>query len=211
MRNLRSSLFISLIGHLAVWGIFSFSFGGPFQKPTQTPVYFWGQLLQGRDMQSDFSAAALPAIQIKKQEGARLLFNKPSAVSTAPQAYYLKPSSGIIAPSGKVDFTPKAAVGPYPYGKQDAMIMLHPILPEYFMLMFQDRQVVNIGLEFKIITSKKRNYTILKRKISSGNLQADLLTMRYISHYLFIQGERFPQDSWQTISIELSTLKNKND
>ncbi|MDD5566203.1 MAG: hypothetical protein PHG31_04880 [Candidatus Omnitrophica bacterium] len=211
MRNLRSSLFISLIGHLAVWGIFSFSFGEPLQKPIHTPVFFWGQLLQGRDMQSDFFAASLPAIQIKKQEGARLLFKKPSAVSTEPQAYYLKPSAGLIAPSSKLDFMPRATVGSYPYGKQDAMIMLHPILPEYFMLLFQDRQVVNIGLEFKIITSKKRNYTILKRKISSGNLQADLLTMRYISHYLFIQGERFHQDSWQTISIELSTLKNKND
>ncbi|RJO64086.1 MAG: hypothetical protein C4540_05875 [Candidatus Omnitrophota bacterium] len=209
MFNLRNSLFISFVGHLAVWGIFSFSFGGLLQRPLNSPVYFWGQLLHTLDMQNDFSAVTSSPIQIKKQEGSRLLLKKSLVIPKDTQSYYFKPAARLEFSSGKVDFHPEAAIGPYPYKKQDTMIMLHPLLPEYFMLLFKDRQLVNIALEFKIIESKGRSFTLLKRKISSGNLQADLLTMRYISHYLFIQGKKFAENSWQTITIELSAFEKQ--
>jgi len=49
---------------------------------------------------------------------------------------------------------------------------------------------------------------VIKRKISSGNLEVDLLTMRYIGHYLFIQQKRFTPNNWQTVKIDLSEKEN---
>ena len=38
----------------------------------------------------------------------------------------------------------------------------------------------------------------------SGNLEADLLSMRYINHYLSVQQQMFPVNKWQVVKIELS-------
>ena len=82
--------------------------------------------------------------------------------------------------------------------------MLHPLLPYPFDLYFKDRQAVHIELEFSITQSGRRNLVSLRRKVSSGNLEADLLSMRYIGHYLFIQQARFMPARWQTVKIEFS-------
>lgn len=176
-----------------------------------SPVYFWGQLLGKSDLKWELPATGASSIQIKNQEESHLLFREPFAGTGYAHNYYFKPPANPPSFDEKTNFNPAAAPEPYILKKQESMIMLHPLLPEYFMLLFKDRQLVNIVLEFRITESNGRNYTILKRKVSSGNLDADLLTMRYISHYLSIQGEKFPKDTWQTITIELSTLKNAND
>ncbi len=81
---------------------------------------------------------------------------------------------------------------------------LHPLLPYRFDLYFKDRQQVHIELEFSVTRSDSRNFVSLRRKISSGNLEADLLSMRYIGHYLFIQQARFSLGVWQPVKIEFS-------
>lgn len=81
---------------------------------------------------------------------------------------------------------------------------LHPLLPYRFDLYFKDRQQVHIELEFSVTRSDSRNFVSLRRKISSGNLEADLLSMRYIGHYLFIQQARFSAGVWQPVKIEFS-------
>jgi hypothetical protein len=57
---------------------------------------------------------------------------------------------------------------------------------------------------FKVDSSGGRNSLEIKRKISSGNLEVDLLSMRYLSPYLFIQQNRFTPNNWQTVKIDLS-------
>jgi hypothetical protein len=82
--------------------------------------------------------------------------------------------------------------------------MFYPRLPEHFLLFFKDRQVVHIELMYNVAPRYKTNVITLKRKISSGNLEADLLSMRYIEHYLFIGQTKFVKNKWQTVKIDLS-------
>ena len=37
-----------------------------------------------------------------------------------------------------------------------------------------------------------------------GNLEADLVCMRYVSHYLFMQQEKITPGIWHTVKIDLS-------
>jgi hypothetical protein len=93
--------------------------------------------------------------------------------------------------------------------KREPVVLLHPVLPYNVALYFRDRENAHVELLFNINSRGQRNPVILlKRKISSGNLEVDLLTMRYISHYLSIRESDFTPDKWRSIKIELST---KND
>lgn len=83
-------------------------------------------------------------------------------------------------------------------------IIFHPLLPFSFNIYFQDRQVAHVELMFKIISCGIRNSLLVKRKISSGNLDVDLLSMRYIGHYLFIKQNDFIPSEWQTVKIDLA-------
>jgi hypothetical protein len=85
--------------------------------------------------------------------------------------------------------------------------MFYPHLPYNFLLYFADRQAVHIELMYNISPGAHSPVLSLKRKISSGNLEADLLAMRYLSHYLSIQQENFPQNTWQAVKIDLSYEK----
>jgi hypothetical protein len=86
--------------------------------------------------------------------------------------------------------------------------MFYPRLPYHFALYFKDRQTVHIELMFQVISGAQRNSILVKRRVSSGNLEADLLSMRYISRYLFIQQRGFAPNKWQTVKIDLSTAND---
>jgi len=88
--------------------------------------------------------------------------------------------------------------------RKEPAIMFYPRLPYHFALYFKDRQTAHIELSFQVTSAGKRNSIMIKRKISSGNLEADLLSMRYISHYLFIQQAKGVANKWQTVKIDLS-------
>jgi len=90
-----------------------------------------------------------------------------------------------------------------PPKRKDSVIIFHPQLPYDFLLYFKDRQEVHIELLFKISRDLEDRSIVIKRKISSGNLEADLLAMRYIDHYLFLQQARLPLDSWRAVKIDL--------
>ena len=82
--------------------------------------------------------------------------------------------------------------------------MFYPRLSHDFMFYFKDRQAVHIELMFRIDGNEQMNQVVLKRKISSGNLEADLLCMRYLSHYLYTQKTAMPIDKWQAVKIDFS-------
>lgn len=86
----------------------------------------------------------------------------------------------------------------------DSSVMIHPLLPFQLQLYFKDRQSVHLELMFKIIAAGTRRQILVRRKISSGNLEADLLCARYLGHYLFIEQARFVPNTWQSVRIDLS-------
>jgi hypothetical protein len=208
--NFRKTLIFSLLGHLTFFSLFSFSFGSRFAPADSYQVSFWGSILKNYD----FTSRPLPNPKFGK------LF--------PPFLEYLKPKSGIK--NTKVDFTispdhfkpgvdplfreykpiltAEAIQKPVLKEKKAPVVLLHPVLPYQFTLYFKDRSAVHIELEFKLIPYGKTGSIEIKRKISSGNLETDLLTMRYISHYLFIQQARLTRQSWQTVKIDFSAKEN---
>jgi len=217
----KNTLIISSLGHLLVFGLFSFSFEqNKFQKQ-EPPLVFWGQILPKAALSFQDVVLSVKPISPKldailpKKNSAELFTPLEKAVRGRSAltgftcvSYSLKPQVELAFNVAKISFIPErtaAAVQPY---KKDAPIMFHPLLPYQLQLYFKDRQAAHIELIFSIISLRGKNTILIKRKISSGNLEADLLSARYINHYLFIQQLRFPANVWQTVKIDFST---KND
>jgi hypothetical protein len=208
------TLFISLLGHITLFGIFSVSFGNRLPQLDYAAVYFWGQLLRNSQVLGPEPAVVSrlkPVLQLPVASENKLILPKgntlaPDKVTTAAgsSAYRLKPAlalsfaaqkSGFVDAPGTFSFTPK---------KREPLLLFHPLLPYDFTLYFKDRQIAHVELMFNIESRGRRSVIMVKRKISSGNLEVDLLSARYIGHYLFIQQSRFLTDKWQTVKIDLS-------
>ncbi len=195
----KKTVLFSLLGHLTVFSLFSFSFGNKIPKADYTPVFFWGDFLHSTDLIPAKAAA------LTMNRGEIFPLSKPLKESPQVSALYLKPAVNLAFGNDKLPFVPEKTLPESAAIKKEPVVMFYPQLPPHFLLYFQNRQAVHIELMFNIISSGKVNAVNIKRKISSGNLEADLLTMRYISHYLFIQQSGFPRDDWQTVKIDLST------
>lgn len=205
MKNLfTKTVLLSLLGHLTAFSIFSFSFGSKIPPADYAPVSFWGGLLHNSDLMPKKQAVLATS---KKDAVSKLhkIDGKPAeAVSV-----YFKPAVGPVYNYDKIPFLHKETLTSKDIlARREPVVTFYPQLPENFLLYFQNRQAVHIELIYNIVSGEKASTVNIKRKISSGNLEADLFTMRYISHYLFIQQPGFPSDNWQTVKIDLST---KND
>lgn len=199
---LKRTILFSLLGHLAVFSLFSFSFGKRADTGYQG-IYFWS---------ASFPAPS-PLISSRPGDNfiRRILINphhiKVKKISDAvilPLGYF-KPAFCQALAREKIAYLPKS--NPWPTRKE-AVMMFYPELPYQFSLYFQDRQMAHIELAFNIKIASGREEVTIKRKISSGNLEADLLSMRYISHYLFIQKSKLIPGAWQSVKIDLAA---KND
>jgi len=207
----KKSVVISLLGHITVLSIFSFSFGQKIPKMDCASVAFWGQFLLHSQV---IQPTGNPLKDIKPIKEA--FVKKPEImpqdkVKAGPSlltGYYLKPALALKFNTEKKDFIQKSTPALFLSKRRESTIILHPLLPYSFTLYFKDRQVAHVELTFNIATKDEHSYTEIKRRISSGNLEVDLLCMRYISHYLFIQQARFTPSNWQTLKIDLSA---KND
>lgn len=131
----------------------------------------------------------------------RGLFNKGTALQTGcnfkplVSMGFAREKPLILAVSGFEFSMPK---------RKESAIIFHPPLSYQLQVYFKDRQTVHIELMFNIIPGKERNSILVKRKISSGNLEVDLLSSRYISYYLFIQQARFQLNNWRAVKIDFS-------
>ncbi len=203
----KQTIFISLLGHITLFSLFSFSFGPKIPEADFTHIAFRGAILRisdlahTRNLMEGYETAA-----IKKSEA--LVLDKIDRESFLGFRDYLKPPITLPITEDKAVFTKELKPQPPQAIRKQPTIMFYPKLPYNFALYFKDRQIAHIELEFQVISTGKRNSVLVKRKISSGNLEADLLSMRYISHYLFIQQAAFPPDNWQTVKIDLSTLND---
>ena len=202
--SLRKPLFISLIGHLVCFGIFSFSFGERILKADYTGVSFQGAILNNADL-INRPFFKFPQIKnIFKERVDILKLDKTNKAYLAQEKYYLKPAVNLVLNENKVNFIPKPELKPPASTRKESVMMFYPQLPYHFLLYFKDRQIVHIELEFNIASGQESNSLMIKRRISSGNLEADLLSMRYINRYLFTQHKNFAREKWQTVKIDLS-------
>jgi len=198
-------MIISLAGHLAAFSIFSFSFGNILELPNYN---FGGSVLAVRDLTNPLLGSFInikhKPITISAETKISSSFASRSASNeTKLPIFQLKPQVALINNKEKPVFVKPA--GSFSRAQKRAAIIFYPQLPRSFIVYFQDRQTVHIELNFNITSNRSINSVIVQRKISSGNLDADLLSARYISRYLFMQQGRFPLNSEQTVKIDLST------
>jgi hypothetical protein len=204
----KQTLLISFLGHITLFSLFSFSFGPQIPKLNNAFVSFQGAILRTPDLMPtpNLSVGHKAGAVARKPEV--LILDKVNRESPLVFKDYLKPQITFTLNRDKIalvkELTPKLLIPK----RKEPTIMFYPRLPYHFALYFKDRQVAHIELEFQVISSHNRNSIVLKRKISSGNLEADLLSMRYIDRYLFIQQMGFIPSNWQTVKIDLSTLND---
>jgi len=213
---LRRTLFVSLLGHITIFSLFSFSFGNIIPKADYSRVSFWGQifridepLLTRAGLINDPDQNKIKPIKaFFLSKSVIPVLDKATRASSFLSEYYLKPPLDLAFNTEKQPLFYKLNPILLSSRKREPVIIFHPLLPYGFTLYFNDRQVAHVELMFNIVSMGKRNSIVMKRKISSGNLEVDLLSMRYIGRYLFIQQARFTPNNWQTVKIDLSA---KND
>lgn len=191
-------LFISLVGHLVIFVLFSFSFGKRLPKAEYPNVSFWGQFFK------DLNFSKEPVVSVKS----RALLKMPSSEAMFSKKDPLFPDDikphSVLNSDAKSGFVKSLFTNRHSLRGRKPAIIFYPQLPYTFPLYFQDRQTAHVELLFKIIEPGAQGSVLVKRKISSGNLEADLLTMRYIGRYLSMEQGNFPLDIWQTVKIDLS-------
>ncbi len=118
----------------------------------------------------------------------------------------LKPVASLIRPVEKPTFVEREVSNFVYKPKEKPALTFYPVLPYSFTLYFTDRQTAH--MEFTFYISDDGKITRVKRKVSSGNLETDLLAYRYITHCLFLQEGRFPVRTWQSVKIDLARKDN---
>lgn len=196
-------LILSMLGHAAVLVLVAFTFPQQPGSPVPQRMIFAGEVWQG-------AVPALkpqrPAIAVEgRLAGAqkRVLASGGEDMFADMRRYaWIKPAALISAVAAKSIPAGSELVSKPVY--RDPVLILHPSLPAQLELYFKDRQEVHIELLFNISPDDQGGSLELKRRVSSGNLQADLLSKRYLSHYLFIQRARFAPGQWLPVKIDLS-------
>jgi len=205
----KKTLFLSLLGHFTLFSLFSFTFGNRINRIDYGNTSFLGAILRSADLNSHSSPISSAAMFIIKNEFNKVSLAKVENKDALAFWPYFKPPAYLPINQEKAIFMQKEISASFIQKRVEPVIMFYPPIPYHFLLYFRNRQRVHIELMFNIISKPaKANSILVKRKISSGNLEADLLSMRYMSHYLFIQQARFIPDNWQTVKIDLSA---KND
>ncbi|HTY44959.1 MAG TPA: hypothetical protein VMD52_03095 [Patescibacteria group bacterium] len=205
----KKSVFISLLSHITLLGVFNLSFNPVLPKANYTAVSFWGSWLPADFLRAPRVKPSSLKMLLPSPEPDTRLLRQPDQRMAGAYDYYVKPHAMPASLNAdKISYVESLASSAPPV-KKGAVLMFYPPLPHNFSLYFKDRQAVHIELMFRKASpaDSKTNALIVKRKISSGNLEADLLTMRYLGRYLFMQQRNLPLDAWQTVKIELSPQK----
>jgi hypothetical protein len=204
---IRKTLLLSFCCHLGFFSLFNFTFGSKLPKAEFAGVSFLGALLSSPDFEgSHIANRAEP--QVLKWSLKTLPLRKVTRQTEAVSSVYIKPQSILAHSSGKSVYPVKPSMMPPSLKQFPSVVMLYPRLPQHFLLYFKDRQSVHIELMFNLVSRGRAKAIITNRKISSGNLEVDLLSKRYLGHYLFVQQAAFPLGDWQTVKIDLSAKED---
>jgi len=218
------TIVISFLGHITLFSMFALSFGPKIPEVNFSRVCFWGAIFRSSDLMNNrnFDTGYKTGRLVGKSEISvldkinreNLLASRdyfPAEAGSRPipnNNWREKPPVPLTFNQEKIVFTRESMPISLMSGRKESTIMFYPRLPYHFALYFKDRQTVHIELAFAVISGDKRNSILVKRRISSGNLEADLLSMRYISRYLFMQQRGFAPNKWQTVKIDLSTAND---
>lgn len=208
--GLRITLLLSVSVHIVCFGIFEPKFSNSVKKNDFARVSFLGSILQTSDLSVNFAYRD----SINKNIGNQLrplkflsLIKKKEDDSLVLKTAPIKPKADMkLLDKGNISSIPELDIEIFNRRKKEPTIIFHPPLPYSFLLYFKDRQIAHI--EFMFYISSRGQIASIKRKISSGNLDVDLLALRYIAHCLNLVEGRFPEDVWQTVEIDLT---RKND
>lgn len=200
---LKKFVFFSFLAHALFFTFFNLSLVKTPRSSEFGQVFFLSSYLYPED----FRLKSL----VFERKGIKKIV-EPRKISYAEKIFkdnklYSKPLLHLDSPVAKLFLPPLLDEPEFPVVNREA-VLFRPYLPRHFLLFFKDRQKVHIEFSFKIETTGGFETIAVKRKISSGNLEADLLSQRYISRYIFVQRMNFPKDTWQTVKVELSTQKN---
>jgi hypothetical protein len=215
----KNSLIFSLAGHLTLFTAFGLSFGNRILSAGDLPrVSFWGDYLGNYQVQKPASdlnryvtlnpSDTVNAIQglFRHKQDVAIVSKVDREGFSAPQGC-IKPSLAFGFGAQKSVFTEKTALVRYIPRSPEGAMVFHPVLPYDYTLYFKDRLVAHVELEFDIVSRQGKSSVEIRRSITSGNPEVDLLIMRNISHYLSMQQKRFSPNSWQTVKIDLSQKK----
>lgn len=199
---LKISLTVSLLSHLFFMGIFEPILGSIPQKNLPS-TFFLGPLLDKDEVISEnryFKERDL--FSLKRFINFRI-YSFPSKVkfSFFNISEETKPLTPLVGCHNKLIFRDKILSFDKLKEKHTSLIF-HPYLPYSFTIYFKDRQRAYI--EFSFYFSEKGKTLFINRKITSGNLEADLLALRYVLRCLGLLANQFPKKSWQTVKIELT-------
>lgn len=198
--GLRTVLFFSLAGHILLLALIDVYIKPDLFLPP-APLIFLGEILHKEENKLSFPAVA----------GTKKILLKASLPEVknksdlADFGFYNKPESRGGFSGQKVTgtaFLADAMGGGADKNREERALFFYPKLPHNFILYFNDRSTVHIELDFFVASSG--NVVEVKRRVSSGNLDVDLLVWRYVSQWLFVHRKQLKPDSWQTVKIDLS-------
>lgn len=207
----KYAFIVSISAHLAAFSLFSLS-SGPRVFKNESRVNFWGQLLSMREASHSLGPATAPAAAILSADKGfiprqNILTNSYPFLN--PDKLSLKPAADLN-PSflNKTGYYPVfEGNGFEPLRTEEKGVIFYPSLPSNFALYFRDRQSAHVELSFSFEKNSSAYQLLIKRKISSGNLEADLLISRYIKRYLYMQEGLALNEGWQTVKVELSVKR----
>jgi len=200
--NLKVFLITSIAGHIAVFTaltFINFSLGHASGYQVFYPAIFYGPMPE-------------ETTQLPVQPSPHLVHSLPDISSFIPQGRLAQPQSvGFIAKpqveiSSNLSHEPvksQPVISYFPVMREPVLRCIHSCLTNLTYTSKIDSRFIS-SLNFALRVQTIAIFISLRRKISSGNLEADLLSMRYIGHYLFIQQEGFASNVWQTVKIEFS-------
>ncbi|NLE91336.1 MAG: hypothetical protein GX598_02165 [Elusimicrobia bacterium] len=209
-REICPVTFISLAVHLIALSLFSVSFlySGSRARQSGYPYVFFGAgLLEHYDLDGTAPAGG-PAVRFP---AAKLKFRVPCPSGPAgnrPRFFSDRNPLLSAAPSMAADKV--SAVIPSDAAvfrrTENKPLSMYPLLPAYFPLYFKDREKAHIELLFRIAPSAggRAEYIEVKRKTSCGNLEADLIALRQVAYYLFLQRRYFQGGRWHNVEVDFS-------
>lgn len=210
----KKPFFVSLCLHLSLFSLVSFSFRPQiFSSNVFSITYFGGNIpsfgvIAGSSHPPAFTRGKLFSFFNQKQTE---LFFKASVDGARKKRYatllrqYLKPNLTRNSTTDKSAYSEMKKAPYFLSQHKTPVFIFHPILPTGFSLYFKDRQLAHVELSYRMSSDiGSRPLPVVKRKISSGNLEVDLLCKRYITNYLFAQRLTFAPSGWQVVKIDLS-------
>jgi len=195
------AIFISLICHIFCFSSVEFIFtnGSAGKGVDLARIFFLGPILQEGDYYSQPTAGLDSRIGRLNSRIFADMLNAEASPRHEIAPDYGKHSSVNLIDNKIVYFNDSPAPKT---DRQESSIMFYPPIPYHFLLYFRDRQTAHMEVAFYI--SPEGKILGLKRKISSGNPEVDLLIMRNLTHFLSLSKSNFALGSWQTVKIDLS-------